>query len=91
VKVKRGEIWNIQFPLPERENSEPDGHGCVVIVSSDAFNQSAIRTVIVAVVTSNLKLARAPGNLIVLADDVSGLRTILWRTSRKFWWWTNRA
>ena len=41
--------------------------------SSDAFNRSAIQTVIVAVITSNLKLERAPGNFGVLADEMSGL------------------
>jgi mRNA interferase MazF len=37
----------------------------VLIVQSDAFNQSAIRTVIVAVITSNLRLGAAPGNVIL--------------------------
>lgn len=60
----------------QRKNSEPYGHGPVVIVSSDAFNASAIRTVMVAVVTSNLRLARAPGNLTVEADEQSGLREV---------------
>ena len=36
----------------------------VLIVQSDAFNQSIIRTVIVAVITSNLRLA-APGNVML--------------------------
>jgi mRNA interferase MazF len=35
----------------------------VVIVQSNPFNQSRIATVIVAVVTSNLALADAPGNV----------------------------
>jgi len=71
--LKRGEIWNVQFPLERVQSSEPYGHGPVVIVSSDAFNRSAIQTVIVAVITSNLKLERAPGNFGVLADEMSGL------------------
>lgn len=35
----------------------------MIIVQSDDFNQSPIRTVVVAIVTSNLKLAAAPGNV----------------------------
>jgi mRNA interferase MazF len=35
----------------------------VVIVQSNPFNQSRIATAIVAVVTSNLALADAPGNV----------------------------
>ena len=71
--MKRGEIWEIEFPLVTRENSEPFGHGLVVIVSSDAFNQSAIRTIMVAVLTSNIKLARAPGNVLVVQEDIPEL------------------
>jgi mRNA interferase MazF len=35
----------------------------VVVVQSNPFNQSRIATVIVAIVTSNLALADAPGNV----------------------------
>jgi len=35
----------------------------VVIVSADSFNRSRIRTVLAAVITSNLELAEAPGNV----------------------------
>ena len=73
--MKRGEIWEIEFPLVARENSEPYGHGLVVIVSSDAFNQSAIQTVMVAVLTSNLKLAQAPGNVLIVKEDIPELLT----------------
>jgi mRNA interferase MazF len=72
--LKRGEIWTIHYPLEDCDGSEPYGQGPVVIVSSDAFNDSAIRTVLIAVITSNLKLARAPGNVLVLADEDNGLR-----------------
>jgi mRNA interferase MazF len=71
--VKRGEIWEIEFPLVARDNSEPYGHGLAVIVSSDAFTQSAIQTVIVAVLTSNIKLARAPGNVLIAQEDIPEL------------------
>lgn len=44
----------------------------LTIVQSDVFNHSKINTVICAVVTSNLKLAEAPGNFI-LRSNASGL------------------
>jgi mRNA interferase MazF len=44
----------------------------VVVVQSNPFNQSRIATVIVAIVTSNLALADAPGNVRVGKSD-SGL------------------
>lgn len=72
--MKSGEIWNIQFPLRSRENSEPYGHGPVVIISADWANLSALRTVLVAVITTNLKRAKAPGNVYLEASEFNGLR-----------------
>jgi mRNA interferase MazF len=43
-----------------------------VVVQSDAFNRSQIQTVIVAVITSNMRLAGAPGN-VSLSGQQSGL------------------
>ncbi len=39
------------------------------MISSDRFNRSRIGTVIVAAVTSNIRLAEAPGN-VALPDDL---------------------
>ena len=57
----RGEIW--WASLPVRRGSEPVYRRPVVIVQSDAFNQSKISTIIVAAISSNLRLAQAPGNI----------------------------
>ena len=58
--MNRGEIW--WASMREPTGSEPGHHRPVIIVSSNEFNQSLIQTVIVAVVTSNLRLVDAPGN-----------------------------
>jgi len=58
--VIRGEIW--WATLDEPRGSEPGYRRPVVVVSSDDFNQSKIGTVIVAMITSNIRLAGAPGN-----------------------------
>ena len=68
--VKRGEIWWVDFGEPK--GSEPGYRRPAVVVSSDRFNRSRIRTVIVAAVTSNVGLAAAPGN-IALTPDETGL------------------
>lgn len=68
--VKRGEIWWASLAAPR--GSEPGYRRPVVVVQSDAFNQSQIQTVIVAFITSNTRLARAPGNL-TLTREQSGL------------------
>ena len=68
--MKRGEIW--WASLPDPVGSEPGYRRPVLIVQSDAFNRSGIRTVICAAVTSNLNLAGAPGN-VHLSTRASGL------------------
>lgn len=44
----------------------------VIVIQSDRFNRSKIRTVIVAIITGNLKLVEAPGN-VFLKKEESGL------------------
>jgi mRNA interferase MazF len=48
--------------MGEPRGSEPGYNRPVIIISSNEFNQSLIQTVVVAVVTSNLRLVDAPGN-----------------------------
>jgi mRNA interferase MazF len=68
--VTRGEIW--WADLPEPRGSEPGLRRPVLIVQADSFNRSAIQTVIVAVITGNLRLAEAPGN-VLLPAQITGL------------------
>ncbi|BDC51162.1 endoribonuclease MazF2 [Bryobacterales bacterium F-183] len=68
--MQRGEIWWAELPEPRR--SEPGYRRPVLVVQADAFNLSRIQTVIVAVITSNLELADAPGN-VRLPSKVVGL------------------
>ena len=68
--MKRGEIW--WASLGEPVASEPGYRRPVLIVQSDEFNQSAIRTVICASISSNLNLASAPGN-VQISSRSSGL------------------
>lgn len=41
----------------------------MVVISADAFNRSGIKTVTVAAITSNLRLAAAPGNVALAAGS----------------------
>ena len=68
--MKRGEIWWASLP-------DPVGSGAgyrrpVLVIQSKPFNESRISTVIVAVITTNLALGEAPGNL-CLSPSESGL------------------
>jgi mRNA interferase MazF len=66
----RGEIW--WASLPEPTGSEPGYRRPILIVQDDTFNQSQIQTVIAIAITSNLRLAEAPGN-VFLPRGVTGL------------------
>ena len=59
--MKRGEVW--WASLPEPTGSGPGLRRPVLVIQSNPFNESLIATVIVAVVTSNLALSDAPGNV----------------------------
>jgi mRNA interferase MazF len=65
--VVRGEIWWATLPTPRA--SEPGYKRPVLILQSDAFNNSNINTVICVIITSNIGLARAPGNVILSKKD----------------------
>jgi mRNA interferase MazF len=68
--MKRGEVWWAALPAPS--GSGPGFRRPVLIVQANPFNHSRIATIIVAVVTSNLSLAEAPGNVRIGKAD-SGL------------------
>ncbi len=68
--MRLGEIW--WAALPDAEGSGPGFRRPVVIIQSNEFNRSRIATVAVAVLTSNIALAAAPGN-VLLRKRASGL------------------
>jgi mRNA interferase MazF len=59
--IRQGEIYWVDFGEPIGSES---GYGrpCV-IVQNNVFNASRIHTVVVCVVTSTLRLGKAPGNV----------------------------
>jgi len=66
----RGDVWWVDFGLPR--GSAPALRRLALIVSADPYNRSKLRTVTVAVITTNARLAALPGNVAVSAD-ASGL------------------
>ncbi len=61
--IRRGDIW--WASLPEPLGSEPGGRRPIVIVQADSFNESSIQTVLAVILTTNLHLAEAPGNVLL--------------------------
>jgi mRNA interferase MazF len=66
VVISQGDVcWaDLGAPL----GSEPGLKRPVVVVQCDAFNRSRIATVVCVPLTSNVRLADAPGNALLTAD-----------------------
>lgn len=61
--IERGEIW--WASLLEPVDSSPGLPRPVLVIQSDKFNRSRISTVVIAIITTNLKLADAEGNVLL--------------------------
>ncbi len=68
--MKSGDIWWASLPPPA--GSGPGYLRPVLIVQANPFNESRISTVLVSIISSNLALAQAPGNVRISKSD-SGL------------------
>jgi len=68
--MQRRDIW--WADLPDPVGAAPGYRRPVLVIQADAFTQSRIATVVVVVITHNLHLAAAPGNVLLRATE-SGL------------------
>ena len=68
--ISQGEVWRADLPVPT--GSAPGYRRPVIVVQSDAFNRSRIRTVVCIPLTSNTGLAELPGN-VLFPSHVTGL------------------
>ncbi|MFL6858161.1 MAG: type II toxin-antitoxin system PemK/MazF family toxin [Allosphingosinicella sp.] len=65
--IAQGEIW--WADLDDPIGSAPGYRRPVLIVQCDAFNRSRIGTILCVPLTSNLRLAEAPGNVRLTASE----------------------
>jgi mRNA interferase MazF len=70
VVIAQGDIW--WADLGEPQGSAPGYRRPVLVVQGDALNRSRIATVVCVPLTSNLKWAAAPGN-VLLSKPTTGL------------------
>lgn len=68
--MRRGELWWADLGLPR--GSAPALRRPVLVISADEYNRSRLATVTVAVLTSNVRLAALPGN-VLLPAELTGL------------------
>jgi mRNA interferase MazF len=66
VTIAQGDVWWVD--LSEPSGSGPGFRRPVVVVQGDALNRSRIATVVCVPLTSNLKWATAPGNVLLPAS-----------------------
>ena len=59
--MRRGEIWWVSLPPPA--GSGPGYRHPVVVIQTNEFSESRIKTAVGVLMTSNLRLASAPGNV----------------------------
>lgn len=61
--IRRGQVWWVDFGEPK--GSVPGFRHPALVLQRDEVNASRINTVVVCVLTSNLALAKAPGNTLL--------------------------
>jgi len=70
VTVSQGEVW--WADLREPRGSKPGFRRPVLVIQGDALNRSRIATAVCVALTSNVKWASAPGN-VLLSESATGL------------------
>ncbi|MBE0426280.1 MAG: type II toxin-antitoxin system PemK/MazF family toxin [Nitrospirae bacterium] len=63
MDIKQGDIYWVDFGTPV--GSEPGYRHLHVVIQNNVFNASKISTVVVCALTSNLKWAKSPGNVLL--------------------------
>ncbi|MGD0281086.1 MAG: type II toxin-antitoxin system PemK/MazF family toxin [Dissulfurispiraceae bacterium] len=67
MRIRQGDLYWIEFGAPE--GSAPGFRHPHVVVQNNVFNDSRLNTVVVCALTSNLKRAEAPGNVLLRKGD----------------------
>ena len=67
--IRQGDVYWVD--LGEPEGSEPGYRHPHVVVQNNVFNHSRINTVVVCALTSNLKRASVPGNVLLKKGEAN--------------------
>lgn len=67
--INQGDLFWIDLGVPS--GSAPGYRHPHVVVQNNLFNRSRINTVVVCALTSNLKRASAPGNVLLSEDEAN--------------------
>jgi mRNA interferase MazF len=67
--IRQGDVYRVDFGEPG--GSEPGYSRPAVVVQNNVFNASSIRTVVVCALTTNLRRAEAPGNVLLVPGEAN--------------------
>ncbi|MDZ7666994.1 MAG: type II toxin-antitoxin system PemK/MazF family toxin [Desulfotignum sp.] len=67
--IDQGDIFWIDFSPPD--GSEPGFRHPHLVIQNNLFNRSRINTVVVCTLTSNMKRAGAPGNIVLSKGEAN--------------------
>ncbi len=67
--IEQGEIYWVELSAPR--GSEPGYRHPHVVIQNNVFNHSKISTVVLCALTSNLKRASAPGNVLLKKGEAN--------------------
>jgi mRNA interferase MazF len=67
--VRQGDVYWVHLRAPV--GSEPGYQHPCIVVQNNLFNQSQIETVVLCTVTSNLKRASSPGNVLLAEREAN--------------------
>ncbi len=68
-EIRQGDVYWVDFGPPD--GSAPGGRRPCVVVQNDLFNRSRIATSVVCVITSNVGLGGAPGNVLLRKGEAN--------------------
>ncbi len=80
--INQGDIFWVD--LGEPSGSSPGYRHPHVVIQNNVFNKSRINTVVVCVITSNLKRANAPGNVLLKKGEANLPKQSVVNTSQIF-------
>jgi mRNA interferase MazF len=69
VVISQGDVYWVDLGDPA--GSEPGYHHPHIVIQNNVFNRSRIHAVVVCALTSNLRRAKAPGNVLLEKGEAS--------------------
>lgn len=78
--IRQGDLFWVDFGHPS--GSAPGYRHPHLVIQNNLFNQSKINTVVVCALTSNLKRAEAPGNLLLSKGEANLKKQSIVNTSQ---------